>query len=187
MNTAVLNTTPPPLKYLAGYPPATIAAVQARIAANTLGEYLATQYPGRHAVQNDKALHDYVLPLKHAYMRNAPPLQRVGFDPKMDVLKNALGLQSSIHRKHGSNTRTVRQIHIAGLFKQAPPEFLRMIVVHELAHLKESEHNKAFYSLCEHMEPDYHQLEFDLRLYLTQRDLLVKPAEPPLPAIGDLL
>jgi predicted metal-dependent hydrolase len=43
-----------------------------------------------------------------------------------------------------------------------------MIVVHELAHLKEKEHNKAFYKLCEYMEPAYHQLEFDARLFLTQ-------------------
>jgi len=43
--------------------------------------------------------------------------------------------------------------------------------VHELAHLKEREHGKAFYALCLHMEPDYHQLEFDLRLWLTARDL----------------
>jgi hypothetical protein len=28
-------------------------------------------------------------------------------------------------------------------------------------------HNKAFYQLCEHMAPDYHQVEFDVRLYLT--------------------
>jgi hypothetical protein len=49
-----------------------------------------------------------------------------------------------------------------------------MIVVHELAHLKEFEHNKAFYQLCTHMVPDYHQLEFDLRLYLTH--LEAKPA-----------
>jgi predicted metal-dependent hydrolase len=42
-----------------------------------------------------------------------------------------------------------------------------MIVVHELAHLKEREHDKAFYALCQHMEPDYHQLEFDTRLWLT--------------------
>ncbi|MCC6513802.1 MAG: M48 family metallopeptidase, partial [Geothrix sp.] len=48
--------------------------------------------------------------------------------------------------------------------------FLKMILVHELAHLKEREHNKAFYQLCTHMEPDYFQLEFDLRLYLTHRE-----------------
>ena len=41
-----------------------------------------------------------------------------------------------------------------------------MIVVHELAHLKEREHDKAFYQLCQHMAPDYFQLEFDLRAYL---------------------
>jgi len=45
-----------------------------------------------------------------------------------------------------------------------------MIVVHELAHLKEAEHDKSFYQLCTHMAPDYHQLEFDLRLYLTHLD-----------------
>ena len=43
-----------------------------------------------------------------------------------------------------------------------------MIVVHELAHLKEKDHNKSFYQLCRHMQPDYHQLEFDTRLYLIQ-------------------
>ena len=42
-----------------------------------------------------------------------------------------------------------------------------MIVVHELAHLKEKEHSKAFYQLCSHLEPAYHQLEFDTRLWLT--------------------
>jgi len=38
-----------------------------------------------------------------------------------------------------------------------------MIVVHEPAHLRHGEHDKAFYQLCRHMEPDYRQLEFDLR------------------------
>ena len=42
-----------------------------------------------------------------------------------------------------------------------------MIVVHELAHLKEREHDKAFYQLCRYMEADYHQFEFDLRAYLS--------------------
>ena len=41
-----------------------------------------------------------------------------------------------------------------------------MIVVHELAHLKEKEHNKAFYKLCTYMEPNYGQYEIDMRLYM---------------------
>ena len=52
-----------------------------------------------------------------------------------------------------------------------PLPFLNMIVAHELAHLREKEHNKAFYKLCEHIEPDYPQLEFDVRVYLTYLDL----------------
>lgn len=51
-----------------------------------------------------------------------------------------------------------------------------MIVVHELAHLKVRDHDKSFYALCEHMEPRYHQYEFDLRLHLTCLDLAGKSA-----------
>ena len=43
----------------------------------------------------------------------------------------------------------------------------RVFKAHELAHLREKEHSKAFYQLCTHMEPTYYQLELDLRLYLT--------------------
>ena len=46
-----------------------------------------------------------------------------------------------------------------------------MIVVHELAHLREREHNDAFYRLCVHMEGRYHQLELDARLYLIHKEL----------------
>ena len=51
-----------------------------------------------------------------------------------------------------------------------------LVEVHELAHLRERDHNKAFYQLCLHMEPHYHQLEFDMRLYLTQQELLTGSA-----------
>ena len=71
----------------------------------------------------------------------------------------------------GGRLKAKREIRVAALFRQAPADFLRMIVVHELAHLKEREHDKAFYALCQHMEPDYHQLELDLRLWLTAQEL----------------
>jgi predicted metal-dependent hydrolase len=44
---------------------------------------------------------------------------------------------------------------------------LKYLAGYSLAHFKEKDHNKVFYNLCEYMEPDYHQLEFDLRIYLT--------------------
>lgn len=70
----------------------------------------------------------------------------------------------------GGKLKAKAEIQIAALFKEAPAPFLKMIVVHELAHLRKH-HNKAFYQLCEHMEPGY-QLEFDLRLYLTHLELI---------------
>jgi predicted metal-dependent hydrolase len=72
-----------------------------------------------------------------------------------------------VSRVQGSKLKSKREIRIASLFKDSPPEFLRMIVVHELAHLRERAHDKPFYQLCAYMEPGYHQLEFELRLYLT--------------------
>jgi UTP pyrophosphatase len=93
---------------------------------------------------------------------------KVAYDSKIQVLQHALGLHTAISRVQGGKLKAKREIRIASLFKEVPLEFLRMITVHELAHLKEKEHNKAFYQLCVSIEPAYHQLELDLRLYLTQ-------------------
>jgi predicted metal-dependent hydrolase len=78
-----------------------------------------------------------------------------------------LGTHTSISRVQGARLKAKREIRVASLFKDTPPEFLRMIVVHELAHLRERNHDKAFYQLCAYMEPNYHQLEFEVRVYLT--------------------
>ena len=82
----------------------------------------------------------------------------------------------------GGKLKAKREIRVASLFKQAPAPFLKMIVVHELAHLKELEHDKAFYQLCRHMEPAYHQLEFDLRAYLSYLDATGQPLWAPVAA-----
>jgi predicted metal-dependent hydrolase len=86
------------------------------------------------------------------------------------VIRNALGTHTTVSRVQGGKLKAKREIRVASLFKGVPLPWLRMIVVHELAHMKERDHDKAFYSLCTHMEPDYSQLEFDLRLYLTHLD-----------------
>ena len=158
----------PPLKYLAGYPEALQARVQNLIAQGRLGESLRQRYGDVHEVRNDRALYDYTTALKQRFMRGAEPLAKVRFDTRLQVIAHALGTHTSVSRVQGSRLKAKREIRIASLFKEAPPEFLCMIVVHELAHLKEREHGRAFYQLCTHMEPKYHQYEFDLRLYLTQ-------------------
>ncbi len=165
----------PPPNYLAGYPVALAEQVQRLIAQDRLAEWLLQKYPLAHSVRTDKALYDYVLELKGEYLRNAGQLSKVAFDSKLHVIRNALGTHTSISRVQGAKLKTKREIRVATVFKEMPPEFLRMIVVHELAHIKEREHDKAFYQLCQHMEPDYHQLEFDLRAYLTYLETTGQP------------
>ncbi|MFJ3052231.1 YgjP-like metallopeptidase domain-containing protein [Pseudomonas nitroreducens] len=161
----------PPLRYLQAYPPQLQDQVRQLIEQDRLGEYLERRYPGRHDVQSDKALYGYAMDLKQQYMRTAPAVDKVLYDNKLDVVQRALGLNTAISRVQGGKLKAKKEIRVASLFKEAAPEFLQMIVVHELAHLKERDHSKAFYQLCEHMLPGYHQLEFDLRVYLTWRDL----------------
>jgi UTP pyrophosphatase len=160
-----------PLKYLAGYPEDVQARVRQLIAQGRLGDSLRQRYEGSHEVRTDRALYDFTLELKNRYMRNAAPLSKVVFDNQLQLLQHALGTHTTVARVQGSRLKAKREIRVASLFRETPPEFLKMIVVHELAHLKETMHNKAFYQLCTHMEPDYHQLEFDLRLYMTQKEL----------------
>ena len=159
------------LKFLTAYPSTLQHQVQQLITDNKLGEYLSRRYPQRHDIQTDKMLYQYTMMLKQEHLKNAPMIDKVSYDSKLDVVHNALGLHTKISRVQGGKLKAKKEIRIASLFKEAAPELLKMIVVHELAHLKELEHNKAFYKLCEYMEPNYHQLELDLRLLLTYRAL----------------
>ncbi len=160
-----------PLKYLSGYPEHVQARVRLLIEQGRLGAILAEKYVESHAVRSDGQLRDYVQALKDRHLRQSVPLAKVIYDSKLQVMKHALGTHTAISRVQGDKLRASREIRIATVFRDAPAEFLKMIVVHELAHLREAEHNKAFYQLCAHMAPEYHQLEFDLRLYLTHREL----------------
>ena len=162
-----------PLRFLGGYPPSTLAQVGELIAQGKLGDYLARRYPGRHEVRNDAALYEHAMALKQRYLRNAPLLSKVAYDNRLQIDQRALGTLPAVSRVQGGQLKAKREIRVAALFKEAPAKMLQMIVVHELAHLKAREHDKAFYALCEHMLADYHQVEFDTRLYLTWRALEV--------------
>ena len=158
------------LKYIAHYPEHIQEQARLLISSGRLGDYLEKKYPERHQIQSDKALYQYVNELKNQYMRKSGPLSQVSYNSKLKVLKHALGMHTFQSRVQGSKLKSHNSITVASLFKEAPPAFLSMIVVHELAHFKEKDHNKAFYQLCCHMEPDYHQLEFDTRLWLHWRE-----------------
>jgi UTP pyrophosphatase len=160
-----------PLKYLTGYPEPLIEKVRTLIAQNKLAETLATRYPDTNAIRTDTALRTFTLALKSQHMKSAITPSKVVFDNKLQVLRHALGTHTQASRVQGMKLTAKHEIRIASMFINAPAPFLNMIVAHELAHLKEREHNKAFYALCHHIEPNYGQLEFDTRLYLTQLDI----------------
>lgn len=159
-----------PPDYLAAYPVALVTQARVLIEQNKLAEHLLLKYPVAHRVRTDRALYGYVHKIKVQYLRNTGVLSRVAFDSTLHMMKNALGLHTRVARVQGIGLKVKREISVAEVFKDMPAEFLRMIVVHELAHLKASEHNKAFYQLCLNMEPDYHQFEFELRVYLCYLD-----------------
>jgi len=159
-----------PLKYLQHYPAALQDKIRQLQSQNHLGDYIAQRYPQHHNVQTDKALYQYSNEIKQAYLRNAPLLDKVHYDNRLSIDHHALGLNTAISRVQGGKLKAKKEIRISSFFKVSPAEFLKMIVVHELAHLKERTHDKAFYQLCQYMEPNYHQLEFDCRVYLTWKD-----------------
>jgi predicted metal-dependent hydrolase len=159
------------LKYLSSYPPELIAKVEVIIAEQRLSDVLLSKYPEPHKMRTDCALYDYTMHIKNSFLGKSMRLNRVIYDSKIKVIEHALGQHHYITRVHGNKTKTVNEIKIASLFKAAPEAFLKMIVTHELSHFREKEHNKSFYQLCRHLEPNYHQYEFDLRLYLTHLDL----------------
>jgi predicted metal-dependent hydrolase len=159
---------------LAGYSATITDQVHRLLDNDKLAELLLKKYPVTHDIKTDRALYIYVVDMKNQFLRQSSPLSKVVYDDKIDVLHQALGLHSFVSRVQGNNLKSKNEIRIGSIFKNGPLEFLRMIVVHELAHLREKQHNKAFYKLCGHMAPDYQQLEFDMRLYLTYLDLVGK-------------
>jgi predicted metal-dependent hydrolase len=160
-----------PLKYLVGYPEHLLAQVRTLIEQDRLGAVLGDRYGDAHGVRNDRQLYDYTLAMKERYLRKSAPLGKVLYDNRLHAVKHALGTHATVSRVQGNRLKASREIRIASLFRDAPADFLKMIVAHELAHLRENDHNKSFYQLCTHMAPAYHQLEFDLRLYLTHLEM----------------
>ncbi len=167
-----------PLKYLSAYPESLKAQVQQLLAQDKLGDMLLKKYPNAHGVRTDKALYDYVMALKNEFLRSSEPLSKIAYDNRLQVIAHALGTHTQISRVQGNKLKAKREIRVSSLFKEVPEEFLRMIAVHELAHIREKEHDKNFYKLCNYMEPNYHQYEFDLRVYLTHMDAAGKLAWP---------
>ena len=162
---------PTALKYLTSYSPQVQEQVRTLLTKDKLGSFLLSKYPKKHDISNDKQLRDYVMKLKNHYLKQSSPISKIIYDPKIHVINNALGLHTFVSRVQGSKLKSKNEIRISEVFKSCPEPFLQMIVVHELSHVRFKDHDKAFYKLCQHMMADYHQIEFEMRLYLTQLEL----------------
>jgi UTP pyrophosphatase len=126
--------------------------------------------PPAAALLIDRVIYDRVAEPKARHLKSTPPLAKAVYDQRLHAVRNALGTHTTVSRVQGTRLRGKREIRVSCRVKDAPAAFLRTIVVHRLAHLRERENDKndkAFYALCTHMEPDYRQLEFDTRLWLT--------------------
>lgn len=161
----------PSLRYIQGYPQHIVEQVKSLVDNGKLIPWFEQRYPLKHQIKSEKTLFEYVMVIKNQFMKKTAPVSKVAYDNKIHLINNALGLHSVISRNHGGKLKSKNEIRISSVFKEAPEPLLRMLVVHELAHLREKDHDKSFYQLCCHMEPDYHQLEFDARLFMIYLDL----------------
>jgi len=160
------------MNYLAAYPEEIQLEVQSLASRNRLVEMIKHRYFSLHDIKSDNALYRYVMGLKNTYFRHVRSPDKIVFANDFRSIQRALGLNTIVYTVQGDKLKSKTEIKIASLFKHLPIEFLKMIVAHELAHLKEREHNKAFYKLCLTLEQNYHHIEFDLRICLTYENII---------------
>ena len=158
----MLQTCMTKIDYFQGYPQNIRDHFEHLIKNGNIRSYLLKKYPVGHQINTDKQLYEYANKLKQNFMKKSPQINKVKYVKQKDLILNSLGTHTSISHKH--------EIRIAVSLKNAPEEMLQMLVVHELAHLKEKDHSNAFYNLCEYMQPDYCDVEVDTLLFLSLVD-----------------
>jgi hypothetical protein len=83
------------------------------------------------------------------------------WEPLMGVKANRIFVRQ-MKTKWGSCNPRRRSIRLNSELAQKPPECLEYVVVHELAHLLESSHNKVFVSLMDKFMPQWRQFRDEL-------------------------
>eukprot|EP00427_Karlodinium_veneficum_P034638 CAMPEP_0169280918 /NCGR_PEP_ID=MMETSP1016-20121227/55911_1 /TAXON_ID=342587 /ORGANISM="Karlodinium micrum, Strain CCMP2283" /LENGTH=166 /DNA_ID=CAMNT_0009369371 /DNA_START=303 /DNA_END=803 /DNA_ORIENTATION=- len=151
---------------LHGFPDSFREAISAQHATGDLWPELKKRYAEAHEVKDDAKLFEYVQDMKRKYMKSSKPLTKICFCDKIATVYNALGVQATSVRIQGKKLKSKNELRVCSVFKKLPADFLLMIVAHELAHLRHKEHDKRFYQLASHMDPDYMQHEVDLRVWL---------------------
>lgn len=91
-------------------------------------------------------------------------LPRIEYFAKlMDVRYSGVTITSA-KKRFGSCTAG-KHLHFSLFLLFYPPKLRDLVVVHELAHLKEMNHSKAFYSIMDKYLPNHRQLQYELMNY----------------------
>ena len=93
------------LKYISKYPQQVKDQVIQLVEDHKLSDYLLNKYPTTHPYVNDKSLKEYTVSIKNEYIKRSAPLSQVMYDPKIHVIKNALGLHTVISRIQGNKLK----------------------------------------------------------------------------------
>lgn len=106
------------LKYLSAYAAPLQQQIQTMLDEDRLREFLLSKYPHTHQVSNNRALYDFVMQLKNRFIKKSESLSKVEFDPKIHVIKNALGTHSYVSRVQGSKLKSKNELRVSTLFKE---------------------------------------------------------------------
>lgn len=158
-------------KYLKGYSDNIHMSVKNLIENDKLGIYLENKYKKVNHLNKDKELYNLAKEIKDKYMKKQKLPERIFYDNKIELQNQALGLHSYIPLKQGKKIKMKNEIKISSRFKELPYEFMENVLIHELCHLKEKDHNKAFYALCKNISANYFEVDLDIRIYLTYVDI----------------
>lgn len=158
------------IDYFKGYPQRIRDHFEHLIQNGHAKAYLIKKYPVGHKINTDKQLYEYTNEIRLNFMKKSPQAHKVKYEKQKDLIRNALGTHTFISRNHGGKLKSKHEIRIAASLKNAPEAMLKMLVVHELAHFKEKDHNRSFYNLCEYMQPNYCEVELDTLLYVSLVD-----------------
>ena len=103
--------------YLQGYPELLLEQARDLIYKEKLEAYLSEKYPDSHRIKTDKLLYEYIQGIKSEFLQSSGLLNKVTYDSKLQVIKDALGTHTSISRVQGKKLKSKREIRIASLFK----------------------------------------------------------------------
>lgn len=136
---------------------------------------LLIEYPLKNHIRTDEDLYAFTEKLRKKFLPQSPQLTRVTYR------RPPYGGVSGLSVVLGAYVHSTSEIMIDPLLKTAPFNFLRVIVLHELAHHAptpngERGHGNYFNELFKRMVPNSRKLMSDVQRYLTLLGLLVPPA-----------